>query len=204
MPDLHRILIDYFEESVAAGTVFSPGETVNVGWSNLRLCDRDDGTIGVQERELTPDVQWIEKVDRALVDTWYQRAVASSLDMLEELDFPGQDDAVMVAKCAEDAINVVLARHPNDEVGENISGWSLVCTEKHDHGERKFLPLIAIAALKPSLVQFLALPQDTVVLALYGEKGGAPTGQLALQPYVLRGGEKVEPIPGSYLAALGA
>ena len=154
--DLHRILIDFFEESVAAGTVFSPGETVTVGWSRLQLCDRDDGTIGVEERELTPDVQWTESVDRALCDTWYQREVASSLDMLEDLDFPSQDDAIMVAKCAEDAMNVVLARHPNDDVAENISGWSLVCTEDHDHGERKFLPLIAIAAFKPSLVQFLA------------------------------------------------
>lgn len=204
VPDLHKILIDFFEEGVAAKTVFSPGETVNVGWSVLQLCDRDDGTIGVQERELTPDVQWTEQVDRALVDTWFQREVAASVNLIDELDFPSQDDAVMVAKCAENAMNVVLARHPKETPDDNISGWSLVCTEKHDHGERKFLPLIAIAALKPSLVQFLALPADTVVLALYGEKSGAPTGQLALQPYVLRGGEKVEPNPGSYLDALGS
>ena len=204
IPDLHRILSDYFETSIAEGTVFSPGETVQIGWSNLRLCDRDDGTIGVEERQLTADVQWTESVDRALIDTWYQREVAASLGLLDELTFPTQDDAIMVAKCAENAMNVVLARHPNEGMDEGISGWSLVCTEEHDHGERQFLPLIAIAVFKPSLVQFLALPHDSVVLALYGEKSGAPTGQLALQPYVLRGGEKVDPLPGSYLAALGA
>ena len=55
LPGVASMLLGYFEDAVARGTTFAAGQTVQVGWALLRLCDRDDGTLGVQERELSPE-----------------------------------------------------------------------------------------------------------------------------------------------------
>src|SRR5512139_172773 len=107
---LHEFLTDYFEGAVARGTKFLPNQTVQMGWSVLKLCDREDGTLGVQERELTPDVQWTEQVDRALVDMWLQREVVASVGLLDELTFPRQDEDAIVARCAIDSAQLVMTR----------------------------------------------------------------------------------------------
>jgi hypothetical protein len=204
IPDAERILIDYFESHVARGTKFLPGQTVQLGWSLLKLIDRSDGTIGVEERELTPEVAWTEQVDRALRDLWYQREIVASVGLLEELSFPRQDDGVMVAPCAADAEQLILTRLDAEGLPERFSGWSLVCAGDHDHGERDVLPLLAIAANAPGLVQLLALPHGTIVLVQYKAKADAPAGMKRIEPHVFRDGEELKPGPGSYLAALQA
>ncbi len=194
IPNVAQVLIDFFEEGVAGGVEFLPGQVVRLGWSLLRLCERPDGTLGVEERELTPRPAWTESVDRALADAWYQKEVCASVGLLEELTFPLQDEDVMVADCAIDAELIVMTRFPAADLPEGISGWALCCGDDHDHGERSFVPLMAIAANQPALVQFLALPHDTVVLVGKGEK--------RIDPHVYRSGEEVTPTAGSYLAAL--
>lgn len=194
IPDAARALIDYFEEGVAGGVTFLPGQIVRLGWALLRLCERADGTIGVEERELVPEPAWTESVDRALADAWYQKEVCASVNLLDEVAFPLQDDDVMVSDCAIDAALTVMTRFPAADLPEGISGWALCCGEDHDHGERSFVPLMAVAANQPALVQFLALPFDTVVLV--GPKANR------VDPHIYRNGEEITPTPGSYLAAL--
>jgi hypothetical protein len=204
VPDLHRMLVDYFEGAVTRGTKFLPGQTVQVGWSTLRLCERSDGTLGVEERELAPEPAWIESVDRALMDAWLQKEVASSVELLDELRFPRQDEGVLVADCALEADAVLLTRIPDDDLPEGFSGWALACAEDHDHGERSVVPLLAVAANQPGLVQFLALPHGTSVFVVYREKPDAPAGTTRIEPHVFRDGDELVPRPGSYLAALRA
>jgi hypothetical protein len=199
---LHRILLDYFEGAVQHGTVFLPGQTIQLGWSTLRLIDRPDGTLGIEERELTPNEAWIEKVDRAVFDLWYQREIVASVGLLDKLSFPRQDQGVMVSACAMNAESQVLTRLPDDDLPPGFSGWTLSCTADHDHGERNVLPLLAIAANQPSLVQLLALPHGTSVLVVYREKPDAPPGALRIEPHVFRDGKELAPADGSYLAAL--
>ncbi len=194
IPNVARVLVDYFEEGVAGGVSFLPGQIVRLGWSLLRLCERTDDTIGVEERELTPQPTWTESVDRVLADAWYQKEVCASVGLLDELTFPLQDEEVMVADCAIDAELVVMTRFPAADLPEGISGWALCCGEDHDHGERSFVPLMAIAANQPGLVQFLALPHDTVVLV--GNREGR------IDPHIYRSGEEITPTAGSYVAAL--
>jgi hypothetical protein len=202
IPDIHRLLIEYFEESVARGTKFLPGQTVLLGWAQLKLCDRRDGTIGVQERELSPDEQWVETVDRALNDTWFQKEIVASVGLLDELSFPRQFEDVIVTDCALNANDLLALRLANDRLPEGFSGWSLTCAEDHDHGEKQVIPLLAVAATLPAMVQLLALPHDTVVLVAFREKPDAPPGMLRIEPHVFRHGEELVPKPGSYLAAL--
>lgn len=204
VPGLHRGLIDYFERAVARGAKFLPGQTVQVGWSTLRICERADGTLGVQERELQPTLAWTESVDRALYDLWVQREIVASVGLQDKLTFPAQDDLVMVSGCGMEGHGaMVFIRLPAQGLPERFSGWTLACAQNHDHGERHILPLMAIAATRPGLVQLLALPHDTTVLVRYAEKPDAP-GALRIEPHVLRDGREIAPSPGSYLAALQA
>jgi len=202
IPNIERMLLGYFESAVARGTTFLPGQTVRVGWATLKLVERDDGTLGVCERELVPEVEWVEQVDRALYDTWVQREIVSSVGLLGEIAFPGQDELVMLSPCAEDAgESVVLVRTAVEDVPQ-FSGWSLSCAEDHDHGEPAFVPLLAVAANHPGLVQLLALPPRTLVFVSWQEKDTAPRGALRIEPHVFRGDDELVPEPGSYLAAL--
>jgi hypothetical protein len=202
IPGAQDILLSYFEGAVGRGTKFLPGQTVQVGWSVLKLCERTDGTIGVQERELTPDVTWTESVDRAVSDVWLQKEVCASVG--QELTFPRQDEDALVAECAMESDAIVMTRIAGEDMPEGFSGWMLSCAHEHDHGERRQLPLLAIAAMNPSLVQMLALPHDTIVLALWKEKANAPAGMLRIEPHVFRDGKEIVPRDGSYLAALQA
>jgi hypothetical protein len=204
IPGVERMLLEYLERSVEHGTRFSPGQTIRLGWATLRLCARSDATIGVQERELTPAVAWTESVDRALRNTWYQREIVDSVGLLREIDFPSHDDGVLLADCASNATAVVMTRLPADDGTRGFSGWSIACAEEHDHGERFVVPLLAVAAKQPALVQLLALPRGTVVLAMFRAKSGVPPELLRIEPHVYLGDEEIEPKPGSYLAALQA
>ena len=50
VPDLEQGLMRVLEESVARGTRFAAGETLRYGWATLRLKERGDGTLGIEER----------------------------------------------------------------------------------------------------------------------------------------------------------
>jgi hypothetical protein len=194
IPNVHAYLTEYFEDAVAAGTKFVPGQIIQFGWSHLRLCERTDGTIGVEERVLSPELAWIEQVDRALRDLWYQREVVASVASLDELAFPRQDDDAMVSDCALDADAMLLLRLPAEDLPDGFSGWSLRCAADHEHDEPNLVPLLGVAAMRPVLAQFLALPHDTAVFVRYKD------GRVA--PHVFRRGDELAPRAGSYLAAL--
>lgn len=200
---LEAMLLDYFEAAVTRGTTFLPGQTIQMGWSILRVCARDDGTLGVQERELAPEVQWTEQVDRALVDMWLQREVGASVGLLDQLAFPRQDDTALVARCGIDNDQIVMTRLGAEISTKGFSGWMFACSsEDHDHGERVQMPLLGVAAMRPGLVQLFALPYDTSVLVLYREKPDSPQGTLRIEPHVFRAGAEIVPEHGSYLALL--
>lgn len=202
IPGVHRVLVDHLESAVAQGSKFLPGQTIRLGWALLRVCQRDDGTLGLEERELTPEIAWTESVDRALCDLWYQREVVDSVGLLDSIAFPSQDQDVLMADCAADALDSVMVRIADDEMPDDLSGWTLTCAEDHDHGEYRVLPLLALAAIKPGLVQLLALPHGLAVLVLYRHKPDMPEGQLRIEPHVFRGGDEIEPKVGSYLDAM--
>ncbi|HUJ63558.1 MAG TPA: hypothetical protein VLX92_33895 [Kofleriaceae bacterium] len=204
IPNLQRMLLGYFEHEVASGSRFLPGETLQLGWATLRICERSDGTFGVQERELVPRPEWREAVDRALCDAWFQKEIAASVGLADELAFPRQDEAILVSSCADGTMAHVLLRLPITELPPNVSGWTLRCAADHEHGEPTLVPLLAVAALHPAFVQFLALPHGVTVTTTFRPKSNAPVGMLRIDPHVYRDGAELAASPGSYLAALQA
>jgi hypothetical protein len=202
IPGIEKMLLGYFEEAVGQGTKFLPGQTLRFGWSTLRFSQRADGTLGVEERVIAPERAFAEGVGRALYDMFVQTEIVRSVGLEQQLDFPGQDEGMMIAECAEGADAQVLTRLSKEGAPEGFSGWSLTCAAQHDHGERDVVPLLALASIAPGLVQLLALPRETVALARWVAKPDAPEGYRRIEPHVFRGGNELKPKPGSYLAGL--
>lgn len=206
VPGFHAALFDYFEGAVARGTKFLPGQALQLGWSTLRLIERPDGTLGITEREPSPEERWTESAQRALQDLWLQKEIVSSIGLLDELDFPRQDEALLISACVDDSTEAfLLTRLPKaGDVPPRFSGWSLTCPEPHDHGERDAVPLLAVAANQPGLVQLLALPTGCTAQITWQEKPDAPPGRKRIVPRIFRGDGELKPAPGSYLASLQA
>jgi hypothetical protein len=166
VPHGERLLLGYFEGAVARGTRFEAGQTVLVGSHLLRLRRRDDGTLGVEEQVPAPHEAWVEGVDRTVRELAFQRWVNESLEL--DLDFPPPRSSLLVSRCSEHASAVTLSRVDAGDAARSWSGWMLSCAEQHEHGERFALPLLALSALRPTVVPFLALPKGTVVLSTPG------------------------------------
>ncbi len=119
-----------------------------------------------------------------------QKYVCESVSL--PLSFPPVRGTCLLADCVEGAHSLVLTRVATEPGWPtHISGWMVSCAEQHEHGERHPLPILALSALRPFVVQFLALPVDTSVLVM-------PPGKAV----VFHRGEERPPIPGSYLAGL--
>jgi hypothetical protein len=197
VPGLETILLSYFEDNVAAGATFAPGETVQFGWAMLRITQRGDGTLGVEELDLETGGDWRESVGRALMDTWLQQQVALSLG-IDEPAFPRQgQSAIVCSNLAPGAGEYMLSR--SAPAAPHDSGWFIGCCEDgHDHDTLENLSrggLLAVGRALPFIVQFLALPHETD-LHLLASTSGRPI------PTIYVDGEPRTPQPGSYLASL--
>ncbi len=199
VPDLEQGLMRVLEESVARGTKFAAGETMRYGWVTLRLKERDDGTLGIEEQtrgqgEQGRNGSWDEFVDESLTQVWFQREIGRSLDVEDRLAFPSQGQAAVFCNRVEEVQRWFLARH---EMPDPFSGWHLFCTDKeHDHdGDANVLAteLLHLTARFPFVTQFLALPVETVV----GIEGPG-----RIRARVMIDGKVIEPLEGSYLAML--
>lgn len=190
IPSGERLIINAVEGAVARGTRFSQGQTMAIGGHLLRFCDRPDGTLGVEEPVPAPKEEWVEGVDRTVRELSLQKYLCESVSA--EVVFPLPKSSVTVARCADAAEAITLARIDGGNPERGFSGWSLACGLDHEHGERFLLPVLALSALKPELVPFLALPAESVVLI--GPHGAR----------VFCSGEERTPLEGSYLARWNA
>ena len=189
IPGGERLLLSYFEAEVARGARFGPGHTIGLGGHTLRLVDRRDGTLGVEEPIPSPKPKWIEAVDRTVREVMFQRWICDSVGQLPS--FPPRGSDCLASACSEGSDAIVLTRVEPPAGLPQASGWMISCPEDHDHGERTPLPLLALSALRPFAVQFLALPTESAVLLL-------PPGRA----HVFFRGKGVIPAAGSYLESL--
>jgi hypothetical protein len=186
------MLLDYFEESVAAGTQFLPGQVVLVGWADFRIIERSDGTLGLEERDPWAESDWSESVDESLMQVWFQQEVCRSLGL--DSSFPRQTQtAIVCTELFNDPGPYVLDRARADD---SVSGWFVGCgRDEHDHNEESNLELTLLwllVAKIPFLGQFLALPPKTFLEV---------AGPRPLRLTVALGGHERKPLRGSYLEA---
>lgn len=185
IPGGERLILGFVEDAVARGTRFKAGETMLIGGSLLRLCQRPDGTLGVEEREPAPKETWIEGVDRTVREVMLQKYVNESVGL--ELAPPAPGASLLVARCAEASEVVVLSRAGGAQPRAGLSGWTMTCGEAHEHESQFVLPVLALSALRPDVVPFLALPDGVVVKV--------SSGPIT----VMHGGVEKVPAPGSFL-----
>lgn len=191
---LAQWLLDYLQDSIAEGTRFSPGETIQVGWRTLRVAERGDGNLGLHERI---DGQWEEHVEQTLRDLWFQKEVVASVDLTDRLSFPNEDQSAAVARCAG-ASDAALLLSRSDPEDQSTSGWLISCAHDHRHPAWASRPLVGLVESHPSITQFLALPVHASVTLNSAHL--TPTGRIGVQIRVE--GRDLSPMTGSYLAAL--
>lgn len=195
VPGLEQPLLRWFEAEEARGVRFSAGQTVQFGWSTLRLTQRADGSLGVLEPDLQHELKWLESVDQAAFQAWQQKEVLSSLDLVDRADFPRQALHAVVCERVFTAGALMLGR--TEASAPTDSGWFVGCTdEAHDHQHEAALtiaPLVELAARLPRLVPWFALPAGVDVLL--------PVAARA-RPRIFVDGEERAPREGSHLATL--
>lgn len=153
-------ILDHLQNAVTDGVRFVPGQPVGIGWRALRVIERGDGTLGLEER-VGEDV-WQEQLDQALGDLWWQVEAAAKLRLPEELDSVAEDHIATVQSCAFDASTLILYRVGPDS--PQRGGWAIGCGDEHDHLDWSFMELFRVSAALPFVTQFLALPPETGVL----------------------------------------
>lgn len=182
--------VDWLETRIRNGERFRAGETLQVGWLTCLITANPDGTLAVQE----PDFETIaptltEDVSRTLGQLWYQREIAASVGLAEELDFPSFDMQAMTCAAFTESDGAIMRRfaHPADE-----SGWFIGCRgdddDHNDSAQIEYRTLYELAVVNPAIVGYLALPADCIVIIGDGA------------PVIGRGDEALDFRAGSLLA----
>ncbi len=188
---MEAALLHFFESSVAAGTRFLPGQTVEFAGSILQLFARPDGTLGVAD---WIDGAWVDSVNDALMRTWLRQEVARSFGL--DVVFPSQRDKVFICQQIHNSQESLLLKR--GEVKPGDTGWYVGCTDtSHDHEAPENLDIVPFTMITrdfPWLSQFFGLPPGTDLAVDMVTRVSVPV--------LWRGDDEVSPLPGSYVAML--
>ncbi len=161
-----QYLVEKLERSVAEGDRYPHGAPLQIGWVVARVREGDDGTITIQEPDMThTPVWWIDSVNHSLLHRRLQRGVCASLVGTERALFPSSQEAALVCECFGESDGVLMRREPPSE---GFSGWVFGCdSSDHDHsdaGRCSTLSLYEVAVgYDPRVIPYLALPQGVAV-----------------------------------------
>ncbi|MEU6587456.1 hypothetical protein [Nocardia sp. NPDC046763] len=188
-------VLDDIQDAIADGTRFTAGQTVRSGWRTLRLVERPDGLLGLEER-VTGD-RWVEQVDHTLRESWTQRQVVGGLGLEASIDFPADTQLTAVADCVDETVSALTLSR--DSLGDSMhSGWTVTCARSHAHGVRRTRTLWELAESLPFVTAFLALPAP-ISVRIDTSRG---TDTTAIRARVLWWDRELLPEPGSYTAEL--
>lgn len=188
-------LVRTIEEMVADGSVFRPGETFAIGWMVTKIDKAEDGLLTLSEPDLaTSPLEYKNGVTETLRHKMLQVFCADSYGIdREELTIPTINQLAVVCDAVPEADAILLVR--NDATDPDDSGWIALChDEDHDHQGRDavgVVPLHELARVRPEVVHWMMFPAGTTLLLEAG-----------VEPVVLRGEDRVELIPGSFMDQL--
>ena len=185
-------LLQFLEDRVAAGTVFRPGQSLQMGWSTLEIETREDGALTLSELDLSEiPGRRARSVSLTLMALYRQKAVVDSFDPPLPPAFPSMTQEAVCCDGYADADALMLTRVAGD--GRD-SGWFFGCVKDgHDHQDAGRLvkaPLVELAAARPAVIEYLAMPPGSVVML---------DAQENLAAAFAEGGRPLRPSPGSYL-----
>jgi hypothetical protein len=185
-------LIEFLESSVANGTCFRPGETIQIGWM-VNLIEEDGADLLTFSE---PDFQHFPiKFSRSVTNTLFhlriQKDTADSLGLLDLLAIPSIRDAASVTEDFPRSAQVHLSR--NEPAGLH-SGWIVeaVETDQGKEGEpraSKLISLYELAMARSDVIPYLGLPPSIRVLRAGSSK-----------PKVFLNDDEIHIAPKSFLA----
>jgi hypothetical protein len=149
-------LLGFFQESLASGSRFKAGETVQVGWMVTKLVQGAEGSLEVWEpRFETVPIEWTRGVDNTVRNLVLQKSVAELLQV--QADFSSLLQAGTVFPSFSERQFTMIRQNPL----QNDSGWRF----SGRNGERiagRLQSLFEIACRCPLIIPFLALPPGAV------------------------------------------
>lgn len=180
-------LLAHLENEVAAGTAFSPGQTLRIGWMITQIAEagHDSRLLAVNEPDFRGlPLVWVEGVTSTLAHLRAQTSAVESCEASFEISFA---DIRQSAVCCTgvDATGFHLERF---EEGPRDSGWLIGCSKTHQHELRR-ISLYELACRHPFLVDFLALPSG---IEVYLERGTPLQLQYRQSPVGIRAGSYLD------------
>jgi hypothetical protein len=192
VPDSHlRELAQTIEEMVAAGSVFRPKQTFQVGWIVTQIASFDATQLTLVEPDMkSMPIRWVPGVTETLRQKMVQVFALDSFSLRDEMTMATALQSMVV--CTEyTAPEFFMVRSEPDG---NDSGWFVGCLgQDHDHNDAENLRCLSLyeASLHQRGIQnFLLFPVGTTVVN--DTKNGLT---------VLKDDQPLELVPGSFLDA---
>lgn len=160
-------LTGWLEDSVQNGKVFLPDQTVQLGWSLLKVSKGVEGCLTFSEPDFSSfPIRFVPGVSKSLQHLFLQRSVTDSVGLTDKLDVPSLRMSAIICSRFSTAKPFFFNR---SEPVENDSGWFFGCLDQtHNHSSIAELQRVSLyeAALRHgfAMVPYLGLPAGTDVL----------------------------------------
>jgi hypothetical protein len=192
IPEGHvQAVVKNIEDMVAAGSVFEPGETLQVGWMVTQVQRYDATHLTLVEPDLKSlPVSYTAGVTQTLRHLSLQVFMLESVLSAEDMHATSMLQSVVVCRNYDQSLDFFFDRRtPGDE---SDSGWFIGCLNKdHDHGEVENLrktSLYEVLVRQPGIRSFALFPVGTTVIGRDGK-----------HPQVFKEGELLPVRDGSLL-----
>ncbi len=188
-------VIETIEGMVARGSVFTPGETFQIGWMITRVQRYDEGRLTLFEPDMrTFPMAFVPGVTGTLRQMMLQLSFIDSLAVPRgDMDIPSVCQSAVACKKYPGARSLLLLR--GKPHGPRDSGWFIGCLdEDHNHEGKDNLVLVSLyeAFLKQNQIQgWMAFPAETAIALQDGDT-----------PKVFRDGKELGIVTDSFLARL--
>ncbi len=155
-------LIAWLESEVAAGKRFLPDQTVEMGWSVLKVCERENGTLALFEPDFkSMPIHFADSISKTLLHLFLQKSVAQSLGLEDKPNLPSLRQSAIVCTEFGTSKKIFLSRVASEG---NDSGWFFGCDgTDHDHQRKENLRKVSLyeaaAVLDGRVIPYLGLPE---------------------------------------------
>jgi hypothetical protein len=185
-------LLEWLGSEVANGRRFLPSETIQIGWTLTKFEPFEDGILKICEPDMKSfPVKFVDSVTHTLTHLRFQKMVAESIGVANELSFPALNQSAITCNWFKEHIGIFMDRlKPKD----SDSGWFIGCDDpNHDHQDQNNLQ-------RKSLYE-LVVRHDRNIIPYLGLPAGISVHVRDSVPSFHRGEKQLAILPNSYLAA---
>ena len=156
LENLATWLPEYFMEEAGRGVRFAPDQTIQIGWSVLKLSVDAVGDLLVCEPDfVSMPIKWVEGASQCVRLLALQRSICEELGVEPEFPWLGQPAFVPDAQASSGDFMMMRA-----EEGSHHSGWSI---QEREDTALKLVSLYEATLSNRAIVPFLALPRGSLV-----------------------------------------